>query len=204
MRPTRTSTLLWLTLLCGGCATFHSSRSAPGIIDVTTPPRAPASRDVELPVDPGEHVLMWNAGVLGGGGVSVAPQATGSNTHASASFSGETSLHLGWSDVSNTRDRSFGYTDPGTAVGINLGWTGGTSERVSTNAGYIEVEASNRLLYSIAGGWAYDAPRGRSGPQATLSVGPFYARTTTMLGSGTAIELGVVIKVPVIAYTWSR
>ena len=75
---------------------------------------------------------------------------------------------------------------------------------VDTNAGYAELQVANSLLYSLAGGWAYDVDRKESGPQATLTVGPFYARSTTILSAGTAVEVGIVFKLPVVVYQRSR
>jgi len=46
--------------------------------------------------------------------------------------------------------------------------------------------------------------RKESGPQATLTVGPFYARSTTILSAGTAVEVGIVFKLPVVVYQRSR
>lgn len=186
-----------------GCISFQSTRNAPGVADIKAPPRDPSSHTVEVPRDPGEHVLLWNAGAMGGGGVSIANEASSKAT-ASVSFSGETSVHFGWSDRTHEGIGPLLVPDPGISVGANLGWTLAPSGRVSTNAGYAELQVSNSLLYSLAGGWAYDVDRKESGPQATLTVGPFYARSTTILSAGTAVEVGIVFKLPVVVYQRSR
>jgi hypothetical protein len=185
-----------------GCGVLHSSRNAPGNIDVTRPPAVIQARRVEPPEDPGEHVLIWNAGAFGGGGL-----VTGTDSQASASFGGETSLHLGTPAHTHPNDTSvlpFFFPGPGKTVGLNLGLSAGNDNRPANRAGYAEFQVSENLLYSIAAGWAWDPGRRVSGPQFTGTVGPFYVRTTTMLDRATSLEIGLVFKVPVLSFAWSQ
>jgi hypothetical protein len=191
-----------LLLICSGCTTLHGSRNAPGNIDVEAPPRNMRARRVERPRDPGEHVLHWNAGGLAGGGV-----ATGAGSRSTASASAETSLHLGWSAHTHAYDEGllpFQSPDLGHALGVNLGWSIGNSNRPASSAGYAELQYSWQLLASLAAGWAWDPARKQGGPQVTGTLGPVYLRSTTMLDNATSLEIGLVLKIPVLSYTWSR
>ena len=49
-----------------GCAHVHLDRDAPGIVDLSKPPKDLAARHVERPADPGEEMLAFTYGALGG------------------------------------------------------------------------------------------------------------------------------------------
>lgn len=183
---------------------MHSPRNAPGNVDIDKPPAKSTPGEVEIPSDPGEHWLVWNAGVLGGAGPSSTDTAAGWKTSGAASVSAETSVHFGASNTTHDNHDFFFPPGSGLTGGLNLGWTLATKDRVSTDAGYVELELSKGLIFSLAGGWAFDVGRTLSGPQATASVGPLYVRSTSMLGVGTAVEVGLVLKLPIITAAWSR
>jgi hypothetical protein len=203
---TRRAAILAAGLITGagltGCGTLHSSRNAPGNIEVEKPPQVIELRKVEPPEDPGENLLIWNVGPFGGLGL-----VTGTDSALSTSVGGETSVHLGRRDTTHPHDSyiiPFEFPLPDFSVGLNLGVGIGNDRRPANRAGYAEIQLSHELLYAIAGGWAWDPERKISGPQITASVGPLYARTTTMLDRATSLEIGLIFKLPVLAFAWSQ
>lgn len=186
-------------LTLSGCGVMSvSSRNAPGHTPVETPPPDLRRRAVELPSDPGDSALFWNAGVLGG-----------LDTHGRGSVSAETSLHLGRTPTSQGPSRGLLgdlIRQPvlTNSVGLNLGVTLADGDRPASRAGYAELQFSRALLLSLAGGWSWDPARHLGGPQATATIGPLYLRSTTMLTSGTSFEVGLVMKLPVFTHLWSQ
>lgn len=192
--------LALLTTLLAGCETIHSTHNAPGIIAVMTPPAAPSARAVERPADPGEHVLVWNAGALGGLGFASSSHDGDTGVR---SVSVESSVHLGTSKYSHPIDGGLSALGDGPRWGLNVGWTSGNAARPAHEAVYGEIQYTNSFIYSFSAGWAVDVDRSRQGPQFTASFLPLYVRTTTMLGGGTSGEVGLVIKIPLVISTWS-
>lgn len=186
-----------------GCAVVHSSKNAPGNTDIMKPPSILQNRAIERPEDPGENVIIWNAGALGGGGVTLGGDGAGQSA-----ISGETSVHMGSTKYSHPIDSTvlpgLPVSTPDISYGLTLGGTLGTKSRSANRAAYAEFEVSSRLLYSLSGGWAWDPGRQEHGPQFTGGLGPLYLRSTTMLGRSTSLEIGLIFKLPVLTYTWSQ
>jgi hypothetical protein len=188
----------WLFVaLSTGCVHSHFQRDAPGHVDLSKPPTNPESRTVESPRDPGERMIVTSVGPFAGLGVD-----SGDGSFAST-LGAEASVHYGTTDSSHAEDDFLVY--PQRAVGLNVG--GNLLTRVNGNGrgpsrGYAELQLFE-IPFGIAGGWAWDPGLSKNGPQATAFMGPWYLRSTTLLGGSTDVELGIVIKLPAV-WVWSR
>ncbi len=79
---------------------------------------------------------------------------------------------------------------------VNVGALGLWREDRAGARFYAEAQHSELAgLVGLAAGWQVNT-LGHHGPQFTLSLGPVYARSATVLGQGTDFELGVILKYP--------
>ncbi len=186
-----------------GCTHSDHPTNAPGHVDPEIRPLVPEDR---IPRDPGEQAVVLAYGGTGGGGVHVASAENG----AVLAGGPELSAFYGRSATSH-QERGL-FTTPATAFGANVGATFLTS-RARGEAGMpvglgpqIYGEAAMRIesFEGFGLGWAVDAADGRSGPQATINIGPLMVRATHVLdGGGTFLVLGLVLKGQH-AFFWSR
>lgn len=189
----RVSVFVALLALCTGCAHTHLERNAPGVVDVQTRPRTANDR---IPQDPGESMLTMSYGGLGGGGVVVHDGA-----EAYGELGVELSLLRGIREVSHYDD-DFVIT-PDRAFGASVGWNGLTSQGEGVGPLYAEFALRAWMFAGMGLGWAWDVDDNQHGPQATLSLGPFYARVGHQFGQGTALSAGIVLKNQH-SWIWSR
>lgn len=189
-----------LLLLSPGCTPIHSTRNAPGRVDLT-PPTDPEHSPVQPPDDPGEDTLRLAVGPSGGGVLS----SRSSDGQTQGTFGAEVSVYHHRKRYSSARDRSDGYLGNGDRYnGLNLGLLGlwrmdGAGARLYAEAQHSELAG----LVGLAAGWQANT-LGYHGPQFTLSLGPLYARSATSLKQGTDVELGVIFKYPWTIWLGSR
>jgi hypothetical protein len=195
----RAAACIALALLAAGChpLVWHRPTNAPGHITVTEPPADPARRDAEPPRDPGEHLLAFSAGVLGGGGARIVDGESSGHFF----LSGEASVHLGTRPWSHWGDDFFIY--PEKAWGVNLGFAFLEDDDASVGPLYLEVQRTHKVVIATAAGIALDPDDAVWGPQLTFSFGGLYLRTTYLVDRGVELHLGIVLKIPALI-TWSR
>jgi predicted small secreted protein len=71
------------------CNTFDSQVNGPGQIKVDQPPVPLANREPELPIDPGQHMLMFGYGALATAGYhSTSPRSIGTSFGPELSLKG--------------------------------------------------------------------------------------------------------------------
>lgn len=181
-----------------GCSATYLDTNAPGIADVREPPKEPSREHrVEVPRDPGGHVVVLSYGLFAGAGGAVVPADGG---RASYAVGAELSLAKGVTHAAHP-DMLF-YPTMEWAYGINLGFTAVRALGEHVGPLYAEAEVRSGLV-ALAAGWTY-APVDRThGPQATLALGPFFLRGTHELDLGTQIHFGILLK-GFSAWAWSR
>ena len=186
----------FVVLVATGCPAtrYHVDNNAPGTIDVRTPPQRPVPDRRELPGDPGEETLAFNAGLYGGAGPCEAGDTCGE-----AGI--ELTLNRGGQDRSHHESDAYVY--PISGYGGSLGWSllHGSSD-VALGPMYAEVHAY-KLLYGIAAGWSFNPFEPDHGPQVTGWAGPLYLRVRYQLDGGTEMFIGGNIKWPFV-WIWSR
>lgn len=180
------------------CFHQHSPRNAPGTIAVREPPRPLESREVETPLDPGENMFVLSYGAFAGGGIATGGDEDGSR--AAYGIGPELSAQIGSSDRSHADD-DF-WILPTRSLGLNLGATLLTGEGDRLGPLYAELQV-RELPLAFAAGWAWDQDDTEHGPQGTISLGPFYVRTTHLLDGATQVHGGLVLK-GWSAWVWSR
>lgn len=181
-----------------GCGVHYLERNAPGIADIRTPPVARSSApQVEVPEDPGGHLVVLSYGVFGGLGGANSTDRGGVVSYGAGP---EVSLAKGYTRSSHPD--AFLYPVMDWAYGVNLGWT--ALRRLGKKVGplYAEVEFRKEEL-ALALGWTWSPSDKTHGPQATLSFGPFYLRGTHEIDLGTQIHVGLLLK-GYSAWSWSR
>ncbi len=185
-----------LVLLTAGCVHWHVERNAPGKVDLSQPPRKIECRAAEAPEDPGENYLVFAPGAfVGGGGTSV------SGGRAAVTTGLETSLHFGSASRSHFDDEFFAGVLPDRALGLNLGWAFLAPQ--STNVAYAELQVRPSRAYALAPGWEWEPTSGRNGPQATISLGPFFLRAGYLIHSRFDVSAGIFLK-GFLSWIWSR
>lgn len=187
--------------LLAGCTHTHLDTNAPGHIDPRTRPRTAEERE---PSDPGENHVVLAYGPQGGGGAHL----TGPSTAAFVAAGAEASLFYGRDDVSHTDDDFF---TPERAYGASVGASfllsdvrdaGGSLVKPGPQL-YAEAAMRRDKAFGLGLGWAVDAKDGATGPQATANAGPLFFRATHLLGTGTFLSVGLVLKGQH-TWTWSR
>jgi hypothetical protein len=195
--------VLLLSVAAAGC-TIHLARNAPGGIDLGAPPRDPSKRAVETPADPGENVLMLNAGAFAGaGGRSREDDLGRGEWIADVGF--ELGAHWAAEKESHQEPDMFTFIPhpiPMQTHGVNVGgaWTG-TDELRLTDL-YAEYSRRERL-WGWGAGYSYDPDGEHHGPHAQLYLTSLYARASWHFDRGAQFTVGVYLKLPVIL-TWSR
>ena len=182
---------LALLVPLAGCAHFHGDRNAPGLVEPRVPATTKPNR-VEAPRDPGEQMIVLAPGPFLGAGVT---SGGGEGARLSGSVGVEASVFLGRDQRSHAEDDLVVY--PGTSFGLNAGWTLLSGERAGPTIGYMEFQYESADA-GAAAGWAWDPHVRSTGPQATLFAGPLYARGTVLLDGRATLELGLVVKFPVL------
>lgn len=190
--------ILVLFAVCAtGCVRTHLQHDAPGNIDVRARPVSPESRIPETPRDPGERLLVTSVGPFAGIGLAAGGDRDGMRSN---SVGVEGSVIYGTASHSHNEDDFFLY--PETGVGLNLGANLVTREHTGPSTTYAELQYHD-LFTGIAAGWAWDPRLALSGPQVTAFAGPLYLRSTTLLGAGTDVQIGLFFKLPAV-WVWSR
>ena len=193
--------LFALSLAGAGCHGFvrHRPTNAPGVIDVMAPPREPqrtGEHAVEAPGDPGEQMLVVSAGGLYGGGARFADDTSGHGW-----LTGEISVLRGVSDRSHYGDDFFIY--PQRSWGLNLGFTFLEDDTLETGPMYVELQKSNALMSTFAGGLAFDLDDRVVGPQLSASFATLFVRGSYLWDRGVELQIGMVWKLPTM-WLWSR
>lgn len=180
-----------------GCH-YHRDTNAPGLVDVTIPPRDITAQELEYPGDPGERMVMVSPGVLAGGG------------YPGGDFAAEVTVNWGESERSHNdhASRLFiprGLLWPERGYGVTLGWSAlqvreGPDARLGP--AYVEVQ---RLVapFAIGGGYAIDPTDGDHGPQLHLLAMGTFLRARYLIDGGVEVYLGYQLKIPV-TWVWSR
>ncbi|MCS6899939.1 MAG: hypothetical protein RMJ98_09795 [Myxococcales bacterium] len=192
----------WLLrlLLISWCTPLHSTRNAPGHVDLK-PPEDPEQHPGKEPEDPGETMLRIATGPTGG----IVLPSRSSDGQTRGTFGAEFSTYYHRKPYSSAYDRRDGYLGNGDRYdGMNLGalalWR---KDKVGARF-YGEVQHSELGGFlGFAAGWQVNT-LGQHDPQITLSLGPMYARSSTDLGHGTDVEIGAVLKYPWTIWLGSR
>lgn len=180
-----------LLVATSGCFHVHGEGNAPAHVSLEEPAEGRAEE-----LDPGERSLLLGAGLLGGVGLVDVP----GGVDAAGIVGIEASAHLGDSERSHSED---GMAWPERALGLNAGLSLGAFGREATRGtGYLELQATSEAS-AVAAGWAFPLLRDASGPQLTLSLGPFFLRGAWMIDDGGEVIVGTVIK-PWGTFTESR
>lgn len=189
-----------------GCADLvvHSTRHAPGHVDLSTPPaRERGEPDAyEPPSDPGENVVA----ILPGAGFVL---GTGRN----GGTSGEVDVHLRFT-LPETRARSLGrdqFPAPWAAWGGTIGW--GIAQVAldhmdhpdhRTLGGPIYAEVNRSWIFAEVGVGAAVYPTNTEvGPQISASLLCYTIRARYLPDSGFEIFGGYQAELPTI-WAWSR
>jgi len=195
--------LAWVLLALGsaGCALTHSTRNAPGNVDLARRTEDPEQPPTSPPEDPGEDALRLAVGPSGAG---VIPSQS-SDGKTRGAFGAEFSAYLHRRKYSVPWDRRDGfYGSADRYNGINVGVLGLWREDRSGARFYAEAQHSELAgLVGLAAGWQATT-LGHHGPQLTLSLGPLYVRSATSLEQGTDFELGAIFKYPWTVWLGSR
>jgi hypothetical protein len=189
--------------LASGC-TIHLERNAPGHANIAEPPRDLAKRAVETPADPGETVLMLNAGgFIGGGTRFLQAHSDGFDGFAELGF--EAGAHWECRDKSHEKPDLFPFLPhaiPLQTHGVNVGgaFTGDETLRLSE----LYAEYSRRdELWGWAIGWSLDPGELTHGPHGQIFWYYGYARGSWQIDRGGEVTVGFFFKLPEII-TWSR
>ena len=192
-----------LAAASAGC-TIHLRRNAPGHADISTPPRDVTKRAVETPADPGETVLMLNAGgFIGGGARFFQAHADGIDGFPEMGF--EAGAHWSCEKESHHKPDLFGFLPHPIALktqGVNVGgaFTGEEDFRL-TNL-YAEY-ARREGLWGWGAGWSADPTGGTHGPHVQFFLTYAYVRASWHFDRGAEVTAGFYFKIPQIV-TWSR
>lgn len=201
MRPA----LLFFALALPGCYHSHSTRNAPGRVDVLERPASPADDPGRIPADPGEQSLAVSAGPSGGATLT----SKSGDPATIGSFGAEFSLHYGQVDHSHSHDSAESARGLGPGwldwyAGLNVGALRVLRDDRSRFRFYTEAQYSPfHGILGVSGGLLVDSDGGK-GPQFTLNLGPLYARASTRLGDGTDFEMGAIFKIPIHFWVSSR
>ncbi len=188
-----------LLLALSACVHAHRPDNAPGNIDVHAPPRDIAAHEVEPPEDPGEQMMVYSLGAVGGGGVFF-PQAENEEVDATWTVGPEVSVGYGTRSRSHNEDDFFVF--PERSYGGSIGWTALT--RAGEGVGPIYGEAYfHETLLTVAGGWAWDPNDQTHGPQITLSTLLLFVRATHLFDLGTQAIIGIQLELPY-QVVWSQ
>jgi len=188
--------------LLAGCAHFRL-RDGPGDVDLSRPPPAIDARGATLPRPTLDRALALSPGVLAGAGARQLD--SGMTREAGLGFElGVYATHVKLADriLADTK-RDYGYGDPPTAWGINLGWTPSATRSGQTDhqpAAYVEAQGWYEAG-GVAAGVAFtpgDSRRARTALQIAPLLGPFYGRFQVLLDGNIAFEVGLALKIPVI------
>jgi hypothetical protein len=175
-----------------GCASLrqHREDDAPGIVDVEAAPKSNEPGKVEEPRDPGERFATFNPGVFGGGGY-----ADGGAFYAGL----EVSVNRGTSPRSHYKDGLFIY--PLDGYGVSLGWDLLRYRDSNAELGPLYLEYQRfRLFLGGAIGYSFDPDDSEHGPQVSVWMGPWFARSRYLFGGGGfEIFTGIQIKVPMVS-----
>jgi hypothetical protein len=184
-----------LALLACACIHKHLERDAPGSVDVMTPPKDLARKQVELPDDPGERMVVASVGPFAGGGFAIDP----GGARGAWALGLEGSVFYGERDNSHMEDSFFTY--PRESGGVNFGWHPLRARGSGLFAAYAEAQYGKDGL-GVAAGWVTDGP-GLQGAQLTVFGGPVFARARVFPGLGADFQFGVFVKLPYV-WVWSR
>jgi len=184
-----------------GCGLHTLERNAPGIADLHEPPKdhpSPAPpHEVEVPRDPGGHLVVLSYGIFAGiGGAGGTPEGG----RFSYGLGAEVSLAKGVTRSSRPDALFYPFMEWG--YGINLGFTGVRALGKPLGPLYAEAELRSGAV-ALAAGWVWAPREPTHGPQATLSFGPLYLRGTHELDLGTQVHVGILIK-GYSAWAWSQ
>lgn len=200
MSPGRSRVGAWLActaIASTGCNVKYLEHDAPGIADIRTPPPPSAPRHVEVPEDPGGHLVIVSYGLFAGIG---GEGGTAFDSRFSYGVGPELSIAKGVTRSSHPD--AFFYPVMQWGYGLNLGWT--ALRRAGDHIGPMYAEAELRVAeLALAAGWVWAPVDKTHGPQATLSLGPFFLRGTHELDFGTQVNAGILLK-GYSAWSWSR
>lgn len=197
------ASLLFICVGCPACLIIHSTRNAPGLVELEQPPARIAEPTLAAPKDPGEHLLVLSTGGFAGGGGRL------SSKHGVAGLGLEASLFYGRDATSHDWDTPVElWIRPRTGFGLNLGWTAFEHEdEGGQGTGPFYLEAQVHLTAAgfagLAAGYAVHPVSRDHGLQATLFWNFVYARVTHLWDRGTELQFGVVLKWRA-AWVWSR
>ncbi len=196
---------LFALLAAGGVGcTIHLQRNAPGHADLSTPPRDMSRRGVETPADPGETVLMLNAGGFAGGGARFL-QAHAGGIDGLSEVGFEAGAHWACEKESHDKPDLFPFLPhpiPLDTHGVNVGGAFTGSEELDLTNLYAEY-SRREGIWGWATGWSVD-PTGRThGPQVQIYLTYLYVRGSWHLDRGGEVMAGMYFKLPQIV-TWSR
>ncbi len=179
------------------CGVTYLEHDAPGIADIRTPPPPSAPRRVEVPEDPGGHLVIVSYGLFAGIG---GEGGTAFDSRFAYGVGPELSIAKGVTRYAHPD--GFPYPIMQWGYGVNLGWT--ALRRAGDHIGPMYAEAELRVAeLAIAAGWVWAPVDKTHGPQATISFGPFFLRGTHELDFGTQVNAGILFK-GYSAWSWSR
>jgi hypothetical protein len=185
-------------LMVSGCMVHQSDRNAPGIADVAVAPAANAARQIERPVDQGDHEVLLTYG----GFASIGTALGGSNSGQFVYALGP-ELNIARGITLHSERKEFFWPWMRTAYGVNIGWTAITRTDKQV-AGPLYLEAEYReTLGSAALGWAVSPRTGGQGPQATFKAGPLYVRANHEFAGPTQLTIGLFLQ-GYNVWFWSR
>ena len=204
MTAARLQSLVAAMVLCCGCPIIHSTRNAPGHVQLEQPPAQPAQVALSPPRDPGENYLVLSTGGFAGGGGRL------SSKRGIAGLGLETSLYYGSDSTSHDWDTPVElWLRPRLGFGINLGWTAFEHEGDGGGRGIGPLYIEAQLHHAAAGfaglalGYAWHPVSDDHGLQGTLFWNFAYVRAAHFWERGTELHFGVVLKWRA-AWVWSR
>ena len=186
------------TLALSGCGTHYLDHNAPGIAEIREPPKnlsPEAPHAVEVPADPGGHIVVLSYGLFAGVGGRAGPPGD-------VSYGLGTEVSLAKGITRSSRPDGFPYPLMEWGYGLNLGFT--AIRALGKTVGPLYAEAEVRTsAFAFGAGWVWAPLDQTHGPQATLSFGPLFLRGTHEVALGTQIHVGILLK-GYSAWAWSR
>ena len=200
MIPHTAALLLACTSLCS-CffPDYRRIEVAPGIDDIEEPPSKPELEALEVPEDPGEHILRLSGGVSPAAGWHRAQGAEGSESQWV--FVAETSIGYGQKlDQLDCTPPIARY--PSWLIDLNLAVTIGEGHVPST--GTMSAELHGRFgPFGLGAGYAYNPALALGGPQFTALVSPLFVRVRHLQDHSVDVVIGVFIGYSVML-AWSK